>query len=248
MDTDLGLRERKKRQTRQLISDVASGLFLMRGFDNVTVAEVAEAANVSAKTVFNYFPRKEDLFLDRVPEVVELVTRAVRDRPEGRPPLAALRRLIFELLRSGHALSGIREGQQAFWQVILDSPALRARVREALEDLEALIAALLAEATGAGPGDTDAGPGDTDAGPGDADAGSRDVHGGAGSGNVGGGPGSGDVDAELAAALFLAAYRTVYVASARRMMAGECAAEVMPDHLALLERAFDAVERACPGF
>ncbi|MFC7388241.1 TetR/AcrR family transcriptional regulator [Sphaerisporangium rhizosphaerae] len=244
MDTDLGLRERKKRQTRQLISDVASGLFLMRGFDNVTVAEVAEAANVSAKTVFNYFPRKEDLFLDRVPEVVELVTRAVRDRPEGRPPLAALRRLIFELLRSGHALSGIREGQQAFWQVILDSPALRARVREALEDLEALIAALLAEATGAGPGD--AGPGD--AGPGDADAGSRDVHGGAGSGDIGGGADSWDVDAELAAALFLAAYRTVYVASARRMMAGERAAEVMPDHLALLERAFDAVERACPGF
>ncbi|MGW4641104.1 TetR/AcrR family transcriptional regulator [Sphaerisporangium sp. NPDC004334] len=241
MDTDLGLRERKKRQTRQLISDVASGLFLMRGFDNVTVAEVAEAANVSAKTVFNYFPRKEDLFLDRVPEMVELVTRAVRDRPEGCPPLAALRRLIFELLRSGHALSGIREGQQAFWQVILDSPALRARVREALEDLEALIAALLAEATGPGPGDADAGPGDVDAG-------SRDVHGGAGSGNVGGGPGSGDVDAELAAALFLAAYRTVYVASARRMMAGERAAEVVPDHLALLERAFDAVERACPGF
>lgn len=81
----MGLRERKKRQTRSLISDVASGLFVQRGFDNVTVAEVAEAAGVSAKTVFNYFPRKEDLFLDRYPEAVELVTRAVRERAEGRP-------------------------------------------------------------------------------------------------------------------------------------------------------------------
>ncbi len=60
-----GLRERKKRQTRQHISDVATGLFLERGFDAVTIAEVAEAADVSVNTVYNYFPAKEDLFLDR---------------------------------------------------------------------------------------------------------------------------------------------------------------------------------------
>ncbi|MFC4536675.1 TetR/AcrR family transcriptional regulator [Sphaerisporangium dianthi] len=209
MDIDPGLRERKKRQTRQLISDVASGLFLQRGFDNVTVAEVAQAADVSAKTVFNYFPRKEDLFLDRGPEATELVTRAVRERAEGERPLAALRGLIFRLLRENHPLSGIRDGQHHFWQVILDSPALRARGREALEELETLIATLLAEATGARPG---------------------------------------DIEPRLAAGLFLTAYRTVYAASARRLMAGERAADVLPDHLALLDHAFDAVNRACPDF
>lgn len=147
----MGLRERKKRQTRSLISDVASGLFMQRGFDNVTVAEVAEAAGVSTKTVFNYFPRKEDLFLDRYPEAVELVTRAVRERAEGESPLAALRRLFLGMLREGHPLGGIAPGYQVFWQVILDSPALRARVRELVEEFEGVLAGLFAEAAGTDP-------------------------------------------------------------------------------------------------
>ncbi|MEU6409619.1 TetR family transcriptional regulator [Microbispora sp. NPDC046933] len=150
MTERLGLRERKKRQTRSLISDVASGLFMQRGFDNVTVAEVAEAAGVSTKTVFNYFPRKEDLFLDRFPEAVELVTRAVRERAEGETPLAALRRLFLGMLREGHPLGGIAPGYQVFWQVILDSPALRARARELVEEFEGVLAGLFAEAAGTG--------------------------------------------------------------------------------------------------
>ncbi|MBB2745402.1 UNVERIFIED_ORG: AcrR family transcriptional regulator [Microbispora rosea subsp. rosea] len=148
MTETLGLRERKKRQTRQLISDVASGLFMQRGFDNVTVAEVAEAAGVSTKTVFNYFPRKEDLFLDRYPEAVELVTRAVRERPEGEMPLAALRRLFLGMLREGHPLGGIAPGFEVFWQVVQDSPALRARARELVEEFEGVLAHLFAEAAG----------------------------------------------------------------------------------------------------
>ncbi|WP_204051066.1 TetR/AcrR family transcriptional regulator [Microbispora siamensis] len=153
MTDTLGLRERKKRQTRSLISDVASGLFMQRGFDNVTVAEVAEAAGVSTKTVFNYFPRKEDLFLDRYPEAVELVTRAVRERAEGESPLAALRRLFLRMLREGHPLGGIGPGYQVFWQVILDSPALRARTRELVEEFEGVLAGLFAEAAGTDPAD-----------------------------------------------------------------------------------------------
>ncbi|GLX08869.1 TetR family transcriptional regulator [Microbispora sp. NBRC 16548] len=149
----MGLRERKKRQTRQLISDVASGLFMQRGFDNVTVAEVAEAAGVSTKTVFNYFPRKEDLFLDRYPEAVELVTRAVRERPEGEMPLAALRRLFLGMLREGHPLGGIAPGFEVFWQVVQDSPALRARARELVEEFEGVLAHLFAEAAGSDPVD-----------------------------------------------------------------------------------------------
>ena len=63
----MGLRESKKLHTRQVIADAAMQLFAQRGFDHVTVAEVAEAAAVSEKTVFNYFPTKEDLFFDEVP-------------------------------------------------------------------------------------------------------------------------------------------------------------------------------------
>lgn len=81
-----GLRERKKRQTRQYISDVATGLFLERGFEAVTVAEVADAANVSVNTVYNYFPAKEDLFLDRSKGVIDRLSRWVRGRPSPCSP------------------------------------------------------------------------------------------------------------------------------------------------------------------
>jgi AcrR family transcriptional regulator len=148
-----GLRERKKRETRQLISDAATGLFLERGFDDVTVGEVAEAAGVSAKTVFNYFPRKEDLFLDRFPEALELVAREVRERPEGAHPVAVLRDLMLRLLAEGDALGGYasRPSFARYWQVVLESPALTARVREFVEELEDLLARLFAEAGGTDP-------------------------------------------------------------------------------------------------
>lgn len=81
-----GLRERKKRQTRQRISDIATGLFLEHGFVTVTVAEVAEAADVSVNTVYNYFPAKEDLFLDRGEAVVDRLSGYVRGRRAGSPP------------------------------------------------------------------------------------------------------------------------------------------------------------------
>jgi AcrR family transcriptional regulator len=64
----VGLRESKKLETRREIADTAMRLFVERGFDHVTVAEVAAAARVSVKTVFNYFPTKEDLFFDELPE------------------------------------------------------------------------------------------------------------------------------------------------------------------------------------
>ena len=78
-----GRRERKKAATREAISDVATQLFLARGFDQVTVAEVAEAADVSIKTVFNHFGSKEDLFLDREAEVRQGIVDAVAGRPPG---------------------------------------------------------------------------------------------------------------------------------------------------------------------
>ncbi|MEW1752238.1 TetR/AcrR family transcriptional regulator [Streptomyces angustmyceticus] len=144
----LTLRERKKLRTRQRISGEATLLFIRRGFDNVTVAEVARAAEVSTMTVFNYFPRKEDLFLDRIPEARELLTRAVRERGADETPLAALRRLTLGLLAERHPLAAVGEGFEHFWRTVLDSPALCARGREAVEEMEHTLAGLLAEAAG----------------------------------------------------------------------------------------------------
>ncbi|MEU6329525.1 TetR/AcrR family transcriptional regulator [Streptomyces sp. NPDC047049] len=151
-DGRLTLRERKKLRTRQRISGEATLLFIQRGFDNVTVAEVARAAEVSTMTVFNYFPRKEDLFLDRIPEARELIIRAVRERGADESPLAALRRLALGLLAERHPLAAVGEGFEHFYRTVLDSPALRARGREAVEEMESTLAALLAEAAG---GDAD---------------------------------------------------------------------------------------------
>lgn len=148
-----GLRLRKKLATRQRISDVATSLFAARGFDRVTVAEVAEAAGVSTMTVFNHFPRKEDLFLDRIPEGVEVVTSAVHDRAEHESPLAALRRVLLDLADRRHPLSAVGDRFPHFWQVVLDSPALRARAREGLAETEEALAAALAHDRGTRPDD-----------------------------------------------------------------------------------------------
>jgi len=75
-----GLRERKKRRVRQQISDVATAMFLVHGFDKVTVARIAAACEVSEQTVFNYFPTKELMFLDRADSMINAVANAVRER------------------------------------------------------------------------------------------------------------------------------------------------------------------------
>ncbi|UQA96092.1 TetR/AcrR family transcriptional regulator [Streptomyces halobius] len=212
-DSRLTLRERKKLQTRQRISGEATLLFIERGFDNVTVAEVARAAEVSTMTVFNYFPRKEDLFLDRIPEGQELITHAIRERGADESPLAALRRLALDLLAQRHPLAGVREDFTYFWRTVLESPALRARGREAVEEIEGVLAGLLAKAAG-------------------DDAGAR-------RGDAG--------DPGLAAALIVAAYRVAYAGAAARLLAGDPVDEVAVEQAAVLERTFDALERALSG-
>lgn len=146
------LRERKKKETRQRISDHASLLFATRGFDAVTVAEIAAAAGVSTMTVFNHFPRKEDLFLDRIPKAAELLTTAVRDRAASESPVAAVGRLAHELLATHHPLSAVGEHFAQFFRVVVDSPALRARAREGVEELEGAVARAITESPGGGSG------------------------------------------------------------------------------------------------
>jgi AcrR family transcriptional regulator len=145
---DHGLRERKKQATRRLISNVATGLFIQRGFEEVTVAEVAEAAGVSKMTVFNYFPRKEDLFLDRHADRLRELTEVVRTRPAGESAVSALRGHQHELLAAGHPLSGAIEGGPGFWWVLTSSPALTARWYEQEREIAAALAEVLTGETG----------------------------------------------------------------------------------------------------
>ncbi|UZJ29582.1 TetR/AcrR family transcriptional regulator [Streptomyces endophytica] len=148
-----GLRERKKRQTRQYISDVATGLFLERGFDAVTIAEIAEAADVSVNTVYNYFPAKEDLFFDRSKGVVDRLSRFVRARRAGESAALAVLRELREEVEGVSPKVGLIEGYERFMKVVHSSPSLQARLwymqREQSEDLEAT----LREETGAADGD-----------------------------------------------------------------------------------------------
>lgn len=147
----MGLRALKKRQTRENISDQATRLFLERGFDNVTIAEIAAAAQVAKMTVTNYFPRKEDLALDMHDVFVQLLAKIVREREPGESALAALRRAYLAAVAEHDPVIGFSGPQ--FARMIMDSPALVARLREFHDDREKELAVALAEETGAEPDD-----------------------------------------------------------------------------------------------
>jgi AcrR family transcriptional regulator len=130
-----GLRERKKQATRTHISDMATKLFMARGFEQVTIDDVAVAANVSKMTVFNYFPRKEDLFFDRSDDTQQLLRTAL-DRRGGRSPMAALRALAHDLVEQGHPVTKVSRDIAVYWKVVAESPSLHARALELFEQLE----------------------------------------------------------------------------------------------------------------
>ncbi|WP_033312975.1 TetR/AcrR family transcriptional regulator [Streptomyces iakyrus] len=148
-----GLRERKKRETRQRISDIATGLFLEHGFVTVTIADVAEAADVSVNTVYNYFPAKEDLFFDRSQGVVDRLSRWVRGRDTGE---SAARAVLRELRAEIEAVSprmGLIEGYDRFMRCIEEAPPLRSRLWSMQQELQDNLEATLREETGATAGD-----------------------------------------------------------------------------------------------
>jgi AcrR family transcriptional regulator len=130
-------------QTRGRIAAVATGLFLERGFDNVTIAEVAAAAGVSKVTVFAHFERKEDLLLDRLPDAVRITRSAIRDRADDRTVVEAVQQAALALAERRHALSGLSEGAEPFLRTLMTSPALIARLREFEYEIETELAAEL---------------------------------------------------------------------------------------------------------
>ncbi|KAA5834310.1 TetR/AcrR family transcriptional regulator [Saccharopolyspora hirsuta] len=144
-----GLRERKKRRTRQHISQVATSLFVQRGFDQVTIAEVAAAAEVSVNTVYNYFPTKEDLVLPPEEASPQRLADIVRARPVGQSAAAAvLAQLRAEVARRDRKL-GLSPGFGPVLAMMRAAPTLLARLEDLGGQMTEALAAVLAEETGA---------------------------------------------------------------------------------------------------
>ncbi|MBC2876671.1 MULTISPECIES: TetR/AcrR family transcriptional regulator [Streptomyces] len=140
-----GLRETKKRETRRLISDHATRLFIEQGFERTTIAEIADAARVAKKTVTNYFPRKEDLALDHQEEFVRGLALTVAAREPGESALAALRRSFLAAVAERDPVAGFAGPD--FSRMIADSPTLSVCLRGLHDRREEALAAALAEAT-----------------------------------------------------------------------------------------------------
>lgn len=150
-----GLRERKKRLTRQRISDVATAMFASRGYDEVTVSEIAEKVGVSEKTIYNYFPTKESLVYDQADSQLMRLAAAIRDRPRGSSPTSAfVGTLKADMARFGAAIGeGSTEFFQAFGEMIRATPALRAAWGEHRHKMVETLTAVLADEAGIDPRD-----------------------------------------------------------------------------------------------
>lgn len=144
--TTEGLRERKKRRTRATIARAAMQLFSRRGFDAVTVADVARAAEVSEKTVFNYFPSKEDLVLERVAEHRALLAEAIRTRPGGSSLVDPFRKATMELI--DRVRDDSVESIVAVPRLVRQSQALQDKLFSSWEQEAATFTPLIASETG----------------------------------------------------------------------------------------------------
>jgi AcrR family transcriptional regulator len=154
MTAELGLRERKKQRTRQLLSETARRLFSERGFEQVSIAEIAREAEVSEQTVFNYFPSKEDLVYSGLETFESQLLAAIRARPQGQTVIAAFGEFILE--PRGFLAAEDEDAARepiAVTRMIAASPALLAREQQIFARYTDTLARLIAEETGASAGD-----------------------------------------------------------------------------------------------
>jgi len=156
MSTPSDRRSRKRLATRQAISNAATRLFMARGFDHVTVDEIADAADVGRMTVFNHFPRKEDLFFDRDAEGRERLREALRLLDPEVTPIETLRRLAHRLVAEQVPFLEFSARGQGFVETVERSETLKARARAIRDELAQEAAAALAASVGRDPADPDA--------------------------------------------------------------------------------------------
>ncbi|MBB3461589.1 TetR/AcrR family transcriptional regulator [Rhizobium sp. BK377] len=141
-------RSRKRLATRRAISLAADRLFFERGFENVTVDEIAAAADVGRMTVFNHFPRKEDMFFDRDEEARETLRQALRQRDSSVSPIETLRLLAHQLVRQQTPYLLFSTASQGFIETVENSETLKARARAIRDEIAGELAVALAESAG----------------------------------------------------------------------------------------------------
>ncbi|MFZ6643918.1 TetR/AcrR family transcriptional regulator [Undibacterium sp. TC4M20W] len=164
MSNPTNLRTRKRLAMRQGISDAATLLFQERGFDHVTVDEIAAAADVGRMTVFNHFPRKEDMFFDRDEEGREILREALRQRDPAISPIETLRLLAHKLVAdespyvrfAAGAKGFVSPGSQGFIETIEGSATLKARARAIRDEIAQVVAEAMALSVKREAGDIDA--------------------------------------------------------------------------------------------
>lgn len=147
-----GLRERKKQQMYRRLSDTAIGLFLEKGYERVTVADIAAAVDISKPTLFRYFPAKEDLVLHRLADHEGEAGRVVAQRAAGCSPLEALRCHFLDGLARRDPVTGLNDDPEvlSFHRLLYGTPSLVARLHTYMERDEAALAHALSSETGGG--------------------------------------------------------------------------------------------------
>ena len=143
----VGHRERKKRQTREAIAQAAFDLFVERGYASTTLAEIAEAAGVSTRTIFAYFPSKEAILFADFERVKQALAQALAERPGGKDALGTLRDFIVD------AVSVKSERDQRLEEIVGGDDLLRSHKRARLSEVQELLVAAIADDLGCGPDD-----------------------------------------------------------------------------------------------
>lgn len=147
MDRASGLRERKKQRTREAIARAALELFAERGYQATTLAEIAEAADVSTRTIFAYFPSKEDMLFCGHEALRDALARALAERPGGKDALGTLRDFVLAAAQTKGELQAKLEC------AIAGDETLRSHKRARLVQLQELLAGAIADDLGTGPDD-----------------------------------------------------------------------------------------------
>lgn len=146
-------RSRKRLAMRRAISLVADRLFRERGFENVTVDEIAAAADVGRMTVFNHFPRKEDMFFDRDQEARNVLREALRQRDPRVAPIETLCLLAHRLVKEQTPYLEFSARSQGFIETVERSETLKARARAIRDEIAQVVTVALSECVGREPAD-----------------------------------------------------------------------------------------------